>query len=149
MQTVGRLLDAGLILVMDYGYPGAEYYHYERSDGTLMCHYQHRAHMDPFLYPGLQDLTTHVDFSAVAIAGQAAGLEIAGFTSQEAFLLSTGVLDLVGDASSGSVDPNLGAELKRLILSSEMGESFKALAMVKHIDTPLLGFSLRDRQVAL
>ena len=149
MNTVGRLLDAGLILVMDYGYPGAEYYHYERSDGTLMCHYQHRAHMDPFLYPGLQDLTTHVDFSAVASAGQAAGLDIAGFTSQEAFLLSTGVLELVGDASSDSVDPKLVAELKQLTLASEMGESFKVLAMVKHIGTPLLGFSLRDRQVTL
>ena len=149
MQTVGRVLDAGLILVMDYGYPGAEYYHYERSDGTLMCHYQHRAHMDPFLYPGLQDLTAHVDFSAVAAAGQLAGLDIAGFTSQEAFLLSTGVLDLVAHASSGSVDPKLSAELKQLTLSSEMGESFKALAMVKHIDSPLLGFSLRDRRMAL
>ena len=149
MQTVGRVLDAGLILVMDYGYPGAEYYHYERSDGTLMCHYQHRAHMDPFLYPGLQDLTAHVDFSAVAAAGQLAGLDIAGFTSQEAFLLSTGVLDLVAHASSGPVDPKLSAELKQLTLSSEMGESFKALAMVKHIDSPLLGFSLRDRRVAL
>jgi len=149
IKTVGRVLDAGLILVMDYGYPGAEYYHYERSDGTLMCHYQHRAHMDPFLYPGLQDLTAHVDFSAVAAAGQLAGLDIAGFTSQEAFLLSTGVLDLVAHASSGPVDPKLSAELKQLTLSSEMGESFKALAMVKHIDTPLLGFSLRDRRVAL
>jgi len=149
MQTVGQVLDTGLILVMDYGYPGAEYYHPERSDGTLMCHYQHRAHMDPFLYPGLQDLTAHVDFSAVAIAGQAAGLDIAGFTSQEAFLLSTGVLDLVADASSGPVDPKLSGELKQLTLSSKMGESFKALAMVKHIDTPLLGFSLRDRRVAL
>ena len=149
MQTVGRVLDAGLILVMDYGYPGAEYYHYERSDGTLMCHYQHRAHMDPFLYPGLQDLTAHVDFSAVAAAGRLAGLDIAGFTSQEAFLLSTGVLDLVAHASSGPVDPKLSAELKQLTLSSEMGESFKALAMVKHIDSPLLGFSLRDRRVAL
>ena len=149
MQTVGRVLDAGLILVMDYGYPGAEYYHYERSDGTLMCHYQHRAHMDPFLYPGLQDLTAHVDFSAVAAAGQLAGLDIAGFTSQEAFLLSTGVLDLVAHESSGPVAPKLSAELKQLTLSSEMGESFKALAMVKHIDSPLLGFSLRDRRVAL
>ena len=149
MQTVGRVLDTGLILVMDYGYPGAEYYHYERSDGTLMCHYQHRAHMDPFLFPGLQDLTTHVDFSAVATAGQLAGLDIAGFTSQEAFLLSTGVLDLVAHESSGPVDPKLSAELKQLTLSSEMGESFKALAMVKHIDSPLLGFSLRDRRVAL
>ena len=149
MQTVGRVLDAGLILVMDYGYPGAEYYHYERSDGTLMCHYQHRAHMDPFLYPGLQDLTAHVDFSAVAAAGQLAGLDIAGFTSQEAFLLSTGVLDLVAHESSGPVDPKLSAELKQLTLPSEMGESFKALAMVKNIDRPLLGFSLRDRRVAL
>ena len=149
MQTVGRVLDAGLILVMDYGYPGAEYYHYERSNGTLMCHYQHRAHMDPFLYPGLQDLTAHVDFSAVAAAGQLAGLDIGGFTSQEAFLLSTGVLDLVAHESSGPVDPKLSAELKQLTLSSEMGESFKALAMVKHIDSPLLGFSLRDRRVAL
>jgi len=149
MQTVGRVLDAGLILVMDYGYPGAEYYHYERSDGTLMCHYQHRAHMDPFLYPGLQDLTTHVDFSAVAAAGQLAGLDIAGFTSQEAFLLSIGVLDLVVHESSGPVAPKLSAELKQLTLSSEMGESFKALAMVKHIDSPLLGFSLRNRRMAL
>ena len=149
MQTIGRCLEAGLLLVIDYGYPGAEYYHPERADGTLMCHYRHRAHGDPFLYPGLQDLTAHVDFSAMARAGLAAGLELAGFTSQDAFLLSMGILDLVGDNPENATQLRQVQELKQLTLGSEMGESFKVFAMVRNTDRSLAGFSLRNRAASL
>ncbi|MDP7219645.1 MAG: SAM-dependent methyltransferase, partial [Arenicellales bacterium] len=133
----------------DYGYPGAEYYHPERADGTLMCHYRHRAHGDPFRYPGLQDLTAHVDFSAMAHAGVAAGLELAGFTSQDAFLLSMGILDLASENRDDGTQLRLVQELKQLTLGSEMGESFKVLAMVKNTEESLAGFSLRDRAASL
>ena len=149
MQTIGRCLEAGLLLVIDYGYPGAEYYHPERADGTLMCHYRHRAHGDPFLYPGLQDLTTHVDFSAMAHAGLAAGLELAGFASQDAFLLSMGILDLVGDIPENTTQLRQVQELKQLTLGSEMGESFKVFAMVRNTNRSLAGFSLRNRAASL
>ena len=149
MQTIGRCLEAGLLLVIDYGYPGAEYYHPERADGTLMCHYRHRAHGDPFLYPGLQDLTAHVDFSAMARAGLAAGLELAGFTSQDAFLLSKRILDLVGDNPENATQLRQVQELKQLTLGSEMGESFKVFAMVRNTDRSLAGFSLRNRAASL
>ena len=135
--------------MIDYGYPGAEYYHPDRFDGTLMCHYRHRAHSDPFLYPGLQDLTAHVDFSATAHAGLAAGLELAGFTSQDAFLLSMGVLDLVGGSPESATQLRQVQELKQLTLGSEMGEAFKVLAMVKNTGRSLAGFSLRNRATSL
>ena len=149
MQTIGQCLETGLLLVIDYGYPGAEYYHPDRFDGTLMCHYRHRAHSDPFLYPGLQDLTAHVDFSATAHAGLAAGLELAGFTSQDAFLLSMGVLDLVGGSPESATQLRQVQELKQLTLGSEMGEAFKVLAMVKNTGRSLAGFSLRNRATSL
>ncbi len=149
IETIGQCLEAGLLLVIDYGYPGAEYYHPERTDGTLMCHYRHRAHGDPFRYPGLQDLTAHVDFSAMAHAGVAAGLELAGFTSQDAFLLSMGILDLASENRDDGTQLRLVQELKQLTLGSEMGESFKVLAMVKNTEESLAGFSLRDRAASL
>src|SRR5205814_5539840 len=93
VELIGRRLHAGAMLIVDYGFPRSEYYHRERSEGTLIGHYRHRAHTDPFLWPGLSDLTAHVDFTAIAEAGERAGLTVAGFASQASFLLSCGILD--------------------------------------------------------
>src|SRR5580765_3552746 len=88
VRSLAGVLEKGVALFVDYGFPGKEYYHAQRSEGTLMCHYRHHAHADPFFVPGLQDITSHVDFSAVASAGQAGGLELAGYTSQAQFLVN-------------------------------------------------------------
>src|SRR4029079_7298924 len=93
IETVGRRLSGGAAMLIDYGFPAAEYYHPQRCEGTLMCHYRHRAHVDPFLWPGLTDITAHVDFTAIADAGERAGLTVAGFTGLAPFLMGCGVLD--------------------------------------------------------
>src|SRR5690606_25516365 len=93
--TLADILDAGLMLFIDYGYARREYYLPERNTGTLMCHYRHRAHADPFVYPGLQDITAFVDFTAVAAAGIGCGLELHGYTTQAQFLLGGGLYDLL------------------------------------------------------
>ena len=135
MQAVAGTLDAGLALFVDYGYPRREFYLPERRDGTLVCHYRHRAHADPFLWPGLQDLTAFVDFTAVAEAGMHAGFELAGFASQAAFLLNNGLQDRL---EAGDTDPverhRRNLEAKRLTLPGEMGERFKAIGLQRGID---------------
>ncbi len=134
-------LERGLVLLIDYGYPRAEYYHSSRSMGTLMCHYRHQAHSDPFVYLGLQDITAHVDFSAVAEAGMAAGLDLAGFTTQAHFLIGCGIERYL--AAMGE-DPNLLLAAKQLLLPSAMGERFKVLAFSKRLSGPWCGFGVRD-----
>jgi SAM-dependent MidA family methyltransferase len=133
--------------VVDYGFPQREYYHPDRRTGTLMCHYRHRAHSDPFVWPGLQDITAHVDFSAIARAGREAGLTVSGFTQLASFLTGLGILDLV-DSSDG-VAPAAARELKLLLLPSEMGELFKVLALSRGFDRALTGFATGDRSRAL
>ena len=93
VETIGTRIVAGAALFLDYGFPAAEYYHPQRSEGTLMCHYRHRAHGNPFVWPGLTDITAHVDFSAMAAAGERGGLDVAGFTAQAPFLLGCGILE--------------------------------------------------------
>jgi SAM-dependent MidA family methyltransferase len=138
MQAVLGTLDAGLALFVDYGYPRAEYYLPERRDGTLVCHYRHRAHADPFFLPGLQDLTAFVDFTAVAEAGQGAGFELAGFASQAAFLLNNGLQDRLETAAEAEVDDierlRRTNEAKRLTLPGEMGERFKVMGLQRGVD---------------
>ena len=138
VSSLGAALERGALLLMDYGYPRAAYYHPERSMGTLMCHYRQRAHDDPFLYPGLQDITAHVDFTAVAEAGTASGLDLAGYTTQAHFLMALGVAGLAG------ADMKAAQQVKLLTLPEEMGERFKAIGFSKGIDTALSGFTLRD-----
>ena len=136
----------GVLLFVDYGLPRREFYAAERSDGTLLCHFRHRFHDDPFTRPGLQDITAWVDFTAVAAAGQAAGLEVAGYTTQAHFLIGCGLGEFVADVSGLDVVSrvNLSRQAMVLTLPGEMGERFKAIALAKGYDSPLRGFAVRD-----
>ena len=130
-------LTRGLILVCDYGLPAREYYHPQRQDGTLICHYRHRAHADPFRWPGLQDITAWVDFTAAAQAGVAAGLTLAAYTTQAQFLVANGVLD-AALPEDPVAQARHAASLRRLLLPGEMGERFKVLALGRGLpDRPL------------
>jgi SAM-dependent MidA family methyltransferase len=146
LASIAALLDRGMVLLADYGYPRREYYHPQRSAGTLMCHYRHRAHDNPFLWPGLQDITAHVDFTAVAKAGSAAGLEVAGYTTQAHFLLDCGIDRLLSATGpTDSVDYLKHAQqAKQLMLPGEMGERFKFIGLTKGLDEPVPGFRLQD-----
>ena len=93
--AMGGWLERGAALLIDYGFPRSEYYHPQRAGGTLMCHLRHHAHGDPFTAPGLQDITAHVDFTAMADAAQAAGLQVLGYTSQARFLMNAGLMELL------------------------------------------------------
>lgn len=147
IKTVTAPLARGLALFIDYGYPADEYYHPDRSAGTLVCHYRHRAHFDPFVWPGLTDLSAFVDFSAAARAGQAAGLALAGFTTQAGFVLESGVGDRLARVEDDRERIQLAGELKRLVLPGEMGEKFKLLALTREVDPPsfFAGFDQRGR----
>lgn len=146
LASLSAVLEKGLVLLIDYGYPVQEYYLDERDSGTLVCHYQHRAHANPLWYPGLQDITAFVDFSAVAHAAVDAGFEVGGYTSQAMFLMGCGLAEL--HQSVVNDDPArqlmLAQQIKTLTLPSEMGERFKAMALSRNIDLSLIGFALQD-----
>jgi SAM-dependent MidA family methyltransferase len=150
VRTLANHLEAGLALFIDYGFPEREFYHPQRSMGTLRCHYRHRFHGDPFFMPGLQDITAHVDFTAMAKAGEQGGAEVFGFTTQAYFLISCGLAVLVSDGDPSMTLSRLKATsaVHRLISPSEMGELFKVLALGKGIDGPLQGFQ-SARHIAL
>ena len=144
-------LQAGALLLIDYGYPRAEYYLPSRSGGTLLCYYRHHAHGDPFLWPGLNDITAFVDFTAVAEAGFDAGLDVQGYTTQAQFLFNCGVLDCLArrgpQESAGYI--RAARAVQRLTAPQEMGELFKVLALSRGLEGPLLGFARGDRLHAL
>lgn len=146
LASLYDLLGKALVFLIDYGYPVTEYYLDERDSGTLICHYQHRAHADPLWYPGLQDITAYVDFSAVAYAADQVGFDVSGYTTQALFLMGCGLGEL--HQSMVTDDPRqqlrLAQQIKTLTLPSEMGERFKAMALSKQIELPLIGFSLQD-----
>jgi SAM-dependent MidA family methyltransferase len=144
IRSVSDALEAGMILLVDYGFPRHEYYHPDRSGGTLMCHYRHRAHGDPFILVGLQDITTHVDFTAMAEAAHVADLDVAGYTTQAAFLLACGITEFMNEVDNERIRLEQAQQIKKLTLPHEMGELFKVLALTRNFDEPLLGFSLRD-----
>ncbi len=141
-------MTGGAALWIDYGFPAAEYYHPQRVEGTLMCHYRHRAHDDPFAWPGLTDITAHVDFTAMAEAGERAGLAVAGFTAQAPFLIGCGILDLL--AATGAPESpayiRAAAAVQKLLAPSEMGELFKVLALAKSDTIAWPGFGVVDRR---
>ena len=151
VSELARRLDKGAMLLIDYGLPRHELYHPQRDGGTLRCHYRHRVHEDPFWYPGLSDITSHVDFTAVAEAGFDAGLEVLGYTSQAGFLINCGVGELLQEARVGAGDTADAADLRArgavnvLISPNEMGELFKVIALGRGVPGPLLGFSRGDR----
>ena len=141
MRLVGEMLRAGnggAALMIDYGFPASEYYLPQRSGGTLMCHYRHHAHTDPFYLPGLQDITSHIDFSEIARAGLDAGLEVGFYMSQAAFLIGAGLPNLLD--RQGAADPlhwlPLSNAVQKLTSPAEMGELFKAMLLVDRIEVP-------------
>ncbi|MGB8600351.1 MAG: SAM-dependent methyltransferase [Burkholderiales bacterium] len=146
IASIGAMLQQGVILLIDYGFSAAEFYHPQRSMGTLMCHYRHHAHADPFYLPGLQDITSHVDFSAIAHAGEKAELDIIGYTSQAQFLLDCGITDLIArhDASDGANYLPIVNSVQRLVSPAEMGELFKVIALGKNFDQALIRFKSRS-----
>jgi len=147
IRTLGEVLADGVLLLIDYGFPRREFYHPQRSSGTLMCHYRHRAHADPFFLPGLQDITAHVDFSALADSARDSGLELLGYTTQAQFLLNAGILDLLAevDAADARRYAPLAAEAQRLLSPAEMGELFKVIAFGRGEARRLSGFARGDR----
>lgn len=151
MRLLGRSLERGAAIVIDYGFPQPEYYHPQRSMGTLMCHYRHRAHGDPFYLPGLQDITAHVDFSALARAAAESGLEVLGYASQAQFLVNCGITELLAkeDPADAARYAPLAAAANQMLSPAEMGELFKVLAVGKGVAGPLIGFSSGDRSHAL
>ena len=151
MRSLGAVLERGALLAIDYGFTAREYYHPQRSMGTLMCHYRHRAHGDPFYLPGLQDVTAHVDFSALARAAHAAGFEILGYASQASFLIECGITELLAETDPDDIAryAPLAAEANRLLSPAEMGELFKVLAVGRGVPTPLAGFAHGDRSHTL
>lgn len=144
-------LDKGAMLLVDYGYPRAEYYLPSRSTGTLLCYFRHHAHGDPFLWPGLNDITAFVDFTAIAEAGFDAGLDVLGYTDQANLLFNCGVLEcLARRAPEEGADYIRAAKaLQRLTGPHEMGELFKVIALGRGISQPLIGFLRGDRLHAL
>jgi SAM-dependent MidA family methyltransferase len=136
VSSAASALSRGVLLLIDYGFPAREYYHAQRSEGTLMCHYRHHAHSDPFLYPGLQDITAHVDFSSVAAAGEQAGLALLGYTSQARALINAGIADRAATLDRSDMAGYLPAArgLQTLLNESEMGELFKMIGFGKNID---------------
>ena len=144
LQGLASCLSSGLILFIDYGLPRRHYYHHQRSGGTLMCHYRQRAHPDPFLWPGLQDITAWVDFTAVAEAGIDAGLALEGFTSQAAFLIGSGITTMVEEASTDRLRIEAAGQVRRLTLPGEMGEKFKVMGLGKGALNALPGLTLQD-----
>ncbi|MFC1664477.1 class I SAM-dependent methyltransferase [Pseudomonadota bacterium] len=151
VKSVAERIDKGALLLVDYGYPANEFYHPQRNRGTLICHYRHQLHDDPLILVGLQDITSHVNFSAIASSGQQAGLSLLGYTQQVHFLMALGLLDMVrvqGDSDSSS-QMKLTQQIKKLTLPSEMGELFKVIALGKGLENSLTGFSLKDSRQKL
>jgi SAM-dependent MidA family methyltransferase len=148
IEALAARIDRGALLAIDYGFPRGEYYHPQRAGGTLMGHYRHRAHGDPFLWPGLSDLTAHVDFTAIAEAGVRGGLELAGFTTQAAFLLALGVLDRLAAVGppAGLAYAREASAVQKLLSPAEMGELFKVLALARGHAIAWPGFALADQR---
>jgi len=147
VRSLAERCDAGAMIFVDYGFPAAEYYHVQRNEGTMMAHYRHHALNDPLFLPGLADLTSHVDFSAMARSAVAAGMQVAGFTSQAQFLINCGILELLsaqGEPGSASYLRTANA-VQKLLSPAEMGELFKVLAVVRNVEPGLLGFRDGDR----
>ena len=149
LASVGECLERGLILLFDYGLPRAHYYHPQRVSGTLRCHFKQRAHDDPYVNVGVQDITAWVDFTRVAEAAVAAGLEVAGFCTQAAFLLATGIEKFAAEAGDLIEQTRRAGEARRLLLPGEMGEAFKVMALLRDYEKGLGGFGLQDLRHSL
>lgn len=142
LQQCHDALAEGMMIFVDYGFPAREYYHPQRSEGTLMCHYAHHNHTDPLILCGLQDITAHVDFTALAKMGTSLGLTLAGYTNQSHFLMDCGLLKLAENISENTQGQIQTAQvIKKLLMPQEMGELFKVMAFTKNYDNEAIGFS--------
>ena len=146
---IADCLGRGAMLLFDYGLPRAHYYHPQRTAGTLRCHFKQRVHDDPYSNIGVQDITAWVDFTRVAEAAVACGLDVAGFCTQAAFLLATGVEQLLAESTDVVEHARLAGEARRLLLPGEMGEAFKVMALTRGCDVALEGFALQDLRQSL
>jgi len=151
VRQMGAWLRRGAALLIDYGFPRREYYHPQRMQGTLMCHFHHHAHAHPLVLAGLQDITAHVDFSAIAQAARDGGLEVLGYTSQANFLMNAGLTRLLSrmDASDVRNWSQTVAPVQRLLSEAEMGELFKVMALGRGVNVALTGFGRGDRRARL
>ncbi len=150
IKSVAQCLKRGVVFLIDYGFPQREYYHPDRSTGTLMCHYRHRAHTDPLHLVGLQDITAHVDFTAIADAAIENDLQVAGFTSQAAFLLGCGLMDVAAGVQDIYSQLKTSQQIQVLTSPNEMGELFKVMALTKGMGGfSCCGFSLQDQRYRL
>lgn len=147
VSSLCERLSSGAVLFIDYGFGAREYYHPQRSTGTLMCHYRHQAHDDPFFLVGLQDITAHVDFTAIAESAIDHGANLLGYTSQAHFLINGGITDLISEVSPDNLREYLplSAQIQKLTSPAEMGELFKVIALGKGMDAPLRNFVSGDK----
>ena len=151
IASLAANLKYGIILMIDYGFSAAEYYHPQRTQGTLMCHYQHFSHSNPLIYVGLQDITAHVNFTEIAETALAHNLLVAGFTSQAYFLINCGITELLNQISLDDFTAYLPAvaAVQKLVSPAEMGDFFKVIALTKNLDLPLIGFVQGDKRHTL
>ena len=151
LSALNGVLEQGVMLFIDYGYSAAEYYHPEKSDGSLLCHYRHRVHADPFVYPGLQDITSSVNFTAVAECADFLSMHVSGYTNQTYFLFACGLENLVAEMNTldSKTQTKIAQQVRTLTMPEEMGERFKVMALTNNYDSVLQGFSLMDQRVRL
>ncbi len=149
VRSLAERLEEGVLLLVDYGFPRAEFYHLQRAQGTLMCHYRQRAHGDPLLLVGLQDITAHVDFSAIAEAGSESGLDLLGYSSQAAFLIGCGLAEMETVTADARAQLIRAQAINKLTGPHEMGELFKVIALGRGGRSPLRGFVVQDRRSRL
>ncbi|MCK5721703.1 MAG: SAM-dependent methyltransferase [Gammaproteobacteria bacterium] len=151
LKSIAERLQQGVIILIDYGFPRHEYYHAQRKQGTLMCHYRHRTHPDAFVYPGLQDITAHVDFTAMADAALEENLKVIGYTNQVSFLMGAGLLEFpaLNDESGVQKQIETASQIKKLTLPHEMGELFKVIGFSKNREVSLSAFEFRDMRDSL
>jgi SAM-dependent MidA family methyltransferase len=148
MRTLAHHLRHGVAILIDYGFPAHEYYHPQRASGTLMCHYRQHAHDDPLCLAGLQDITAHVDYSAIAEAALQSGLDLLGYANQAQFLINCGITDLLAEtpADNAAAYLPLAAQAQKLLSPAEMGELFKVIAFGRNLRVPLAGFAGGNKQ---
>jgi len=149
ISALSQMIEQGAVILVDYGYPEAAFYHPERSAGTLICHHQHKAYKDPLQRVGSQDITANVDFSAVAEAGVNHGFDLAGFTTQSFFLMNNGIGELLDEDPMSDHYIHQAQAMKQLTLPTEMGERFKVIAFSKGLDLAMRGFSVGDQRAYL
>ena len=150
INTMATNLQQGMLLLIDYGFARHEFYHPQRVHGTLMCHYRHRAHDNPLILVGLQDITAHVDFTAIADSALAANMQVGGYTTQAHFLLGSGLTELLAESEGDAVQQlEMANQVKRLTLPQEMGELFKVMALTRNFPVNMPGFMLRDLRNSL